>query len=178
MPGRDAMLFDGQPMFRSAIAAIAVPAVLRMCMVKAVHVFIPKGLGQDARRGDGGVLSVTADDAAMGEAFVFDEPVPVYEQEGGSFLQVVQRLVHGQERSAEDVDAVDLIVARPPKCERDGPLYQLSKPCALTSGKDLAIANVAVPSESAVSRKGDATCRDWSRKGPGASLIDMETRDV
>src|SRR6185437_1424730 len=68
---------DGIAVFPGAIALVAVPAVMGEFGMESLHVFIPPGLGQDARRGDRRKSCIALDDTAMWNAFVFGEAVTV-----------------------------------------------------------------------------------------------------
>ena len=68
------------PVGGCAIAFIGVPAILRVLVMQAVHIFVPVCFGKDACSGYGGELCVAFYDTLVYDTEIRREYMPVYQQ--------------------------------------------------------------------------------------------------
>lgn len=109
MVGRSATGGNGCAVLTGGIAFVMVPVIIRVLFVQAVHVVVAVGLGQNRCRSDGEVLAVTLYHRGMRDVGIGFEAVAVDEQVLGTYLQLGDGTVHGQERGVEDVDFINLL---------------------------------------------------------------------
>lgn len=122
MVGRGATGGNGCAVLPGGIAFVVVPVVVRKLFVQTVHVVVAVGLGQNRGRSDGEVLAVTLYHRGMRDVGIGFEAVAVDEQVLGTYLQLGDGTVHGQERGVEDVDFINLLRSD----DTDGPGQSLA----------------------------------------------------
>lgn len=91
------------------ITFVVVPVVVRELFVQVVHIVVAVGLGQNRGCSDGEELAIALYHHGMGDAGIGLEAVAVDEQVLGTYLQLGDGTVHGQERGVEDVDFINLL---------------------------------------------------------------------
>ena len=113
--GGDAILADGLAVLLRGIALVGAPVVLGIFLCQAVHVVITVGLGEDAGGSDSEVFAVALHDGRMGQLLAVSrvliglEAVAIDDDGLRAHLQLIQGTMHGEYRSVEDIDLVDLL---------------------------------------------------------------------
>ena len=104
----DAVVEDGLVVLFGGVAFVVVPAIVRIEFVLFIHVIVAVGFGKDRGGSNSLVFGVAFDDAAEGNIGLVDEAVAVDEK----VLRLDRKLrygnIHGMERGAKDVHAVDI----------------------------------------------------------------------
>lgn len=125
------MVANGHPVLPCWIAFVLLPAIDRIFPVELIHIIVTKGLGKNAGRSNGFVLSVALDDTLIrqglatialgkdtllsrltrlvGKGNIGIETIAVDDKLLGSDLQLVERTVHSQKAGMKDVDLIDLL---------------------------------------------------------------------
>ena len=88
---------DLPAMVGSAVAFVVVPAIMRVFVVQAEHVFIAVRLGEYACGGNRRIDCIAAYDTLMYYAKVRGKNMPIYKQQIRAGRQLVYGLVHGLE---------------------------------------------------------------------------------
>lgn len=105
--GRESVPPNGEAVFPCGIALIPGPAVERILLRQAAHVFVAVGLRKHRCRSDVGVFPVALHDTAIGYRQRRAEPVAVDRQKSRNDRELRHGKRHAFERSIEDVDLVD-----------------------------------------------------------------------
>ena len=77
--------------------------------MQGIHIVIPISLRQDRGRCNGKVFTIPLHYGGMRQILVFLETITVYQQMFRTHLQLVDSPMHGQERSIQDIDLVNLL---------------------------------------------------------------------
>lgn len=104
------MLFNRLAMHFGAIALIGIPGIVRKQFMQPFHVFIPIRLSQDAGGGNRGIQPISLYDAFMWRSAVFHKTISIDQQQLRPLPKLIERQVHGFERSFQDIDPVDLVM--------------------------------------------------------------------
>ena len=153
-----------------AIALVLLEAVARKALRVLQHQRIPRGLGQDGGRGDGGFDVVSADQRLDGQVRDRRPLVAVDEHARRLHRQGLDRTAHGIERGMQDVEAVDVLDAG----GGDGKTQRL---VADLGGQALALARrellgVAQADDGAIGRKDDGSGKDRAGQRPATGFVD------
>lgn len=106
------VLVQGILVLAGGVAFVLGPVVLREFVMYFLHVIIAVGLGQYAGRCNGGIKPIALDDAFMRNPFIRGEPVAVDQQEFRLRVELLYGKMHAFKGSFQDVDLVDLAVAK------------------------------------------------------------------
>ena len=94
-------------MFLGGIPLVTIPVIIRIFLVKAVHVVITIGLCQNGGGSDGKVLPVSFHYGRMRQVPIFFKAVAVYQQMLRTDIQLVNSTVHGKKGGIENIDFVN-----------------------------------------------------------------------
>ena len=151
------------------IALVAAEVVTRVELAELVHEGIAFDLGNDGGGGDGDAEGVAIDD---GSDIREREIKGVADDCIGPDGELFEGAEHAESSRGEDADAIDFLDGGPTDGERHGVTDLRGEFIAGFFGKDLGVADLGLPAESAASRQHHHPGRDRPGDRPAADLID------
>ena len=100
---------DSCPMLLGRIPLVLIPIVEWIFLMQGIHIVITIRLCQDRSRCNGKVFTVSFYHRSMRQVLVFLETVSIYQQMLRTYLQLVDRPMHGQERSIQYIDFINFL---------------------------------------------------------------------
>jgi len=102
------ILLDCRPVSCRGVAHIGLPVVGWVLLCHAEHEGIPVGLGENRRRSNTQKAAIALDQTGVGNAGVRTEAIPVDQQMARWWIELIDRAMHRQKGSIQDVDLIDL----------------------------------------------------------------------